>query len=93
MILHSSPTYRAFTILESLIMLALIAVFSMVTIAVIKTGVTSRPGSNDAEWKKKGGDASASTVPPLLNPPLLTPIDRNTPNSASKTETGDSLQQ
>ncbi len=74
-------------------MLALLALFSMVTIAVINTGVTSRPGSDDTEWKKKGGDASMSTVPPILNPPVLTPLNRTNSSGANKLESGDLLQQ
>lgn len=53
-------------------MLIMLTAFSMVTIAVVKNGMTVRPdGGNDSEWIKKGGDSTMSTALPLSGSSLL----------------------
>lgn len=68
----SIPRSRlGFTILESLIMLVILTVFSMVTFAVFRKGITRSPDADDPEWKKKGGDASMAVISGAPDP--LTP--------------------
>lgn len=61
---HRQPP-RGFTILESLTMLVILAMFTMVSIAVLRKGLTPPPGDADEEWLKKGGDAAVLTTAPL----------------------------
>ena len=47
-------------------MLGLMAVFTMMTVAVFNKGVTGPPESDDSEWSKKGGDQSMATMSPAM---------------------------
>lgn len=56
---------RGFTFAESLLMLFILTLFSMVSIAVYNKGISKPQGAQDSEWQKKGGDASMTATAPL----------------------------
>ncbi|WP_395747305.1 hypothetical protein [Prosthecobacter sp.] len=65
-----SRTPRGFTILESLVMLGLLTVFSIAAVAILKKGITSSKEAQDPAWLEKGGDESMVTIsPPGLKAP------------------------
>lgn len=56
---------KGFSILESLLMLALLLVFCIVAVGVFRKGITKSVEAEDPLWLKKGGDESMKTVTPL----------------------------
>jgi hypothetical protein len=62
---------RGFTILESILMLGLLTVFSLVVAGVYKKGITKSDEASDPKWLSKGGDESMKTVSPIPVVPIL----------------------
>jgi hypothetical protein len=61
----SQRSKRAFTILESIIMLGLLTVFCLVVAGVYKKVLTKSDEAEDPAWLSKGGDESMKTVNPI----------------------------
>lgn len=53
---------KGFSILESLLMLVLLVIFSFVTIGVFRKGISKSVEAEDPAWLSKGGDESMKTV-------------------------------
>lgn len=59
------PTFRrheGFTVIESLIMLVLLFVFSMLLCGAYLKGVAEDRGEADQEWQERGGDEAVERV-------------------------------